>query len=47
MLPDSQIKILMLVHELEKTLGTIYQQFSDNFPEHNDMKDSPCSMTAG
>jgi len=37
MLKDNQIKILMLVHELEKTLRGVYMQFSDKFPEHNDL----------
>ena len=35
MLKDNQIKILMLVHELEKTLGEIYGLFAEKFPEYN------------
>jgi len=34
MLKDNQIKILMLVHELEKTLAEIYELFAEKFPEH-------------
>lgn len=37
MLKEKQIRILMLVCDLEKTLGDIYTQFSGKFPEHNDL----------
>ncbi|GAK54895.1 hypothetical protein U27_01726 [Candidatus Vecturithrix granuli] len=34
MLQDYQIKTLMLVYELEKTIGDIYAVFAERFPEH-------------
>lgn len=34
MLQDYQIKTLMLVHELEKTIGEIYEVFAERLPEH-------------
>lgn len=37
MITNKQIKILMAVHELEKSLGEIYIQFAEKFPEHNDL----------
>ncbi len=37
MLKDYQIKLLMRAHEVEKTLGDIYTQFAENFPDHNDL----------
>lgn len=35
MLPDYQIKIIMLMHELENTFGDLYALFSERFPEHD------------
>ncbi|TAN40414.1 MAG: hypothetical protein EPN25_07685 [Nitrospirae bacterium] len=37
MLKDHQIKTLMLMHELEVSLGKVYEVFSEKFPEHNDL----------
>jgi|WetSurMetagenome_2_1015567.scaffolds.fasta_scaffold00081_27 hypothetical protein len=37
MLPDYQIKILMLMHELENTLGDLYTLFAERVPEHSDL----------
>jgi hypothetical protein len=34
MLPDYQIKILMLMHELENALVDLYEVFEEKFPEH-------------
>ena len=34
---DYQIKILMLMHDLEKTIGEIYEVFSEIYPEHNNL----------
>jgi hypothetical protein len=37
MLQDYQIKILMLMHDLEKTMGETYEVFSDKYPEHDNL----------
>jgi hypothetical protein len=37
MLKDEQIKLLMLLYEVEKVLGDIYVVFSEQFPSHNDL----------
>jgi rubrerythrin len=39
MLKDHQIKILMLAHDVEKTLSEIYTLFAGHFPEHRDLWD--------
>jgi hypothetical protein len=37
MLPDYQIKIIMLMHELENTFRNLYELLSERFPEHNNL----------
>lgn len=37
MIKDYQIKILMLMHDVEKFLGEIYEIFSEKYPEHNNL----------
>ena len=39
MLGQSSIKMLMLVHELEKTLGIMYDLFAGRFPDHHRLWD--------
>jgi hypothetical protein len=34
---DYQIKLLMLVHELETSLGDLYTIFKERFPEYNNL----------
>ena len=37
MLQDYQIKIVMLMNELENSLAELYEAFAERFPEHNNL----------
>lgn len=37
MLADDKIKMLMLYHEIEKTIKSIYEVFRENIPEHKNL----------
>lgn len=40
MLKDYQMKILLSLHDLEKTVGDLYEIFAKRFPEHNTLWDT-------